>query len=634
MTLTSATDDKVYDGTALTNGTVTVTGDSFAEGEGASYSVTGSQTNVGWSDNSFTYELNANTKADNYEINTETGKLTVTGDKVIPEKESPAVDGVYKLGDQIPFTITVKNVSDVAVPNVQVEDTNAVILPGTGYRVLNDHQALIDELAVGATVVVNAQHEVTSEDILAATVENTANVTWENMERTVHKTVEDIDDIDTTLTVRKTSDVAEGAKVKLGQVITYTMTVKNDGNVPFAGVKVLDNMNGLNILPGDGYTVTGNGEVTIGGMAVGAQVTIKATYTVTEDDILAGVVRNAVTASGDEIPDPKNPEEPKKPEGGDETDDDTDNVDVTLTVEKLSSVAGDKRVRVGDTIIYTINVTNNGNVTYHNVRVTDGLIGITLLPGDGYTVTGSQQATIDVLAVGRSVSLKAQYTVTEEDLVDAKVTNVVKAEADPVPDPKDKENPKTPAGEDEVTNLLGKDVEVTVHWVDGDQFYRPTTPLKVQLIGNNGAVMAETSVQPRTMGTDWKYTFENMPIVDEDGNEIIYTVLEPVAPGNGRYDVAYNGLEVTNTAYVMVTFVNWNGAVLKSERLLLGDSTTEPDDPIHVGHRFTGWGGGEWRNVTRDQLIRAKFESLHNVIEDPDIPLAGGTVQNVGDCFD
>ena len=80
--------------------------------------------------------------------------------------------------------------------------------------------------------------------------------------------------------------------------------------------------------------------------------------------------------------------------------------------------------------------------------------------------------------------------------------------------------------------------------------------------------------------------------------------------------------------------MNWNGAVLKSERLLLGDSTTEPDDPIHVGHRFTGWGGGEWRNVTRDQLIRAKFESLHNVIEDPDIPLAGGTVQNVGDCFD
>ena len=634
VTLTSATEDKVYDGTALTNGTVTVTGDGFAEGEGASYNVTGSQTNVGWSDNSFTYELNANTKADNYEIKTETGKLTVTGDKVIPEKESPAVDGVYKLGDRIPFTITVKNVSDVAVPNVQVEDTNAVILPGTGYRVLNDHQALIDELAVGATVVVNAQHEVTSEDILAATVENTANVTWENMERTVHKTVEDIDDIDTTLTVHKTSDVAEGAKVKLGQVITYTMTVKNDGNVPFAGVKVLDNMNGLNILPGDGYTVTGNGEVTIGGMAVGAQVTIKATYTVMEDDILAGVVRNAVTASGDEIPDPKKPEEPKKPEGGDETDDDTDNVDVTLTVEKLSSVAGDKRVRVGDTIIYTINVTNNGNVTYHNVRVTDALIGITLLPGDGYTVTGSQQATIDVLAVGRSVSLKAQYTVTEEDLVDAKVTNVVKTEADPVPDPKDKENPKTPAGEDEVTNLLGKDVEVTVHWVDGDQFYRPTTPLKVQLIGNNGAVMAETSVQPRTMGTDWKYTFENMPIVDEDGNEIIYTVLEPVAPGNGRYDVAYNGLEVTNTAYVMVTFVNWNGAVLKSERLLLGDSTTEPDDPIHVGHRFTGWGGGEWRNVTRDQLIRAKFESLHNVIEDPDIPLAGGTVQNVGDCFD
>ena len=76
--LTSATDEKVYDGQPLTNGTVTVSGDGFAAGEGAAYSVTGTQTDAGSSDNSFTYTLNPNTKAKNYTIESEPGKLTVT----------------------------------------------------------------------------------------------------------------------------------------------------------------------------------------------------------------------------------------------------------------------------------------------------------------------------------------------------------------------------------------------------------------------------------------------------------------------------------------------------------------------------------------------------------------------------
>ena len=79
VTLTSASDSKVYDGTALTNDKVTVGGaDGFADGEGAEYNVTGTQTNVGSSDNKFTYTLKKGTKADNYDIKTENGTLTVT----------------------------------------------------------------------------------------------------------------------------------------------------------------------------------------------------------------------------------------------------------------------------------------------------------------------------------------------------------------------------------------------------------------------------------------------------------------------------------------------------------------------------------------------------------------------------
>lgn len=76
--LTSATDEKVYDGQPLTNGVVTVSGDGFVKGEGAAYNVTGSQTNVGSSDNTFTYMLNPGTKAGNYAIEQKEGTLTVT----------------------------------------------------------------------------------------------------------------------------------------------------------------------------------------------------------------------------------------------------------------------------------------------------------------------------------------------------------------------------------------------------------------------------------------------------------------------------------------------------------------------------------------------------------------------------
>ena len=76
VTLTSASDSKVYDGTPLTNDTVTAVG--FVEGEGATYNVTGSQTDVGTSNNTFTYTLNKGTKADNYSIELVPGKLEVT----------------------------------------------------------------------------------------------------------------------------------------------------------------------------------------------------------------------------------------------------------------------------------------------------------------------------------------------------------------------------------------------------------------------------------------------------------------------------------------------------------------------------------------------------------------------------
>ena len=78
VTLTSATVSKTYDGQALTNTSITVSGDGFVEGEDASYEVTGTQTSVGNSANAFEYKLNEKTLASNYDITKVVGTLTIT----------------------------------------------------------------------------------------------------------------------------------------------------------------------------------------------------------------------------------------------------------------------------------------------------------------------------------------------------------------------------------------------------------------------------------------------------------------------------------------------------------------------------------------------------------------------------
>jgi len=78
ITLKSGSDTKNYDGTALTKDEVTVISGSFVSGEGLDYNVTGSQTVVGTSKNTYNYAAKAGTTLTNYTITQEEGDLTVT----------------------------------------------------------------------------------------------------------------------------------------------------------------------------------------------------------------------------------------------------------------------------------------------------------------------------------------------------------------------------------------------------------------------------------------------------------------------------------------------------------------------------------------------------------------------------
>ena len=161
VTLTSATATKEYDGTELTAKTVSVSGDGFAKNEGATYDVTGSQTEVGGeaNNNIFIYTLKPADDAtleENYIITPVYGTLTVTANSkaVVVKSDSetwkydgevhskpvytvtydgrnvPAVEG----SDGLKFALPTKDIITISDTRTvkNVADTDPAIDPDNG----------------------------------------------------------------------------------------------------------------------------------------------------------------------------------------------------------------------------------------------------------------------------------------------------------------------------------------------------------------------------------------------------------------------------------------------------------------------------------------------------------------------
>jgi uncharacterized repeat protein (TIGR02543 family) len=56
-----------------------------------------------------------------------------------------------------------------------------------------------------------------------------------------------------------------------------------------------------------------------------------------------------------------------------------------------------------------------------------------------------------------------------------------------------------------------------------------------------------------------------------------------------------------------VTFVDYDGTVLKTEEVAYKESATAPEDPVRVGHQFVGW-DHSFINVTKNLTITALYE--------------------------
>jgi len=182
--------------------------------------------------------------------------------------------------------------------------------------------------------------------------------------------------------------------VNVGETITYTFNVTNNGDFTLTSVTVVDNMLGPIIL---GTTTLNPGESTQG----------TATYTVTAGDLPGPIVNTAIATGTDPTGDPVN------------------NIDSEYVVIQygpnisLNKQANVNTANIGDTITYTYTVTNTGDVILTWITVMDDVLGSITL---GTTT----------LSPGQTTQGTATHTVVEGDLPGPIVNNATATGTPPV----------------------------------------------------------------------------------------------------------------------------------------------------------------------------------------------------------
>ena len=404
VTITTESKTRAFDGTALTAGGKV---EGIVSGETYGFKTTGSQTYVGSSQN--TYEMvwadsevegtsgTYTAKKTNYTVTESIGTLVVTAgtpenplDPTLVVNKTHDKSQTYKAGDVITFTITAKNIYEEA-KTITLEELEGVALDAN----------VFENVAPGAEVTATATYTVTEQDIVNGTFTNNVTVTFSGVDDkfTGTDTVDELEDANPHMTITKTTVGAEEGHIyKLNDVINYKITATNDGNLTLTNVKVEDALTGN----------VGENAFTIDILAPGEAQTFDVRYVVTENDVLEGKVINNATGTAT---DPTDPDEPKTPVTPGEKEDPIETPNPSLAVVKTSDKTG--VVKLGETITYTITVTNNGNVTINDIEVTDELTGN----------TGDNAFTIDRLAVGETKQFTATYTVTEDDILEGIIVN-------------------------------------------------------------------------------------------------------------------------------------------------------------------------------------------------------------------
>ncbi|MFF9564738.1 beta strand repeat-containing protein [Leifsonia sp. NPDC014704] len=211
------------------------------------------------------------------------------------------------------------------------------------------------------------------------------------------------------LTLVKSASPSTAADFTVGQVVTYSFAVTNTGNVTLTDVVVTEgSFTGTGTLPP--ATCPAGAAV----LAPGQQVVCTAEYTLTQDDIDAGSVTNAATATAD----PPGTTLPPVSPGSSVT-------IPELAKPALSMVKTTPTTAIttaGQVVGYTFTITNTGNTTLSDPKAVEG----------SFSGTGKMSAP-DCPAVplvpGATTVCTASYTVQLADLTGEPLVNTAIASA-------------------------------------------------------------------------------------------------------------------------------------------------------------------------------------------------------------
>ncbi|MFO0807782.1 MAG: SdrD B-like domain-containing protein [Gemmataceae bacterium] len=387
---------------------------------------------------------------------------TVTPGQIADLSLTKTVDNARpNIGQTVTFTITVSNAGPNGATNVAVRDLLPVGLtfvsssPSQGSYLSGTGIWTVGSIASGGSATLQIVARVTT----AGAKVNGAEVSASDQpdpDSTPGNNSTTEDDDDTATVTPQVADLSltktvDNATPLLGANVTFTITVRNAGPDGATNVAVRDVLPaGLQFVssnPSQGSYASGTGIWTVGSIANGGTATMQIVATVTT----LGVKVNGAEVSAADQFDPDS-----TPNNNSTTEDDDDTATVTpgqIADLSLTKTVDNARPNVGQTVTFTITVSNAGPNGATNVAVRDvlpsGLQFVSSSPSQGSYVSGTGIWTVGSIASGGSATLQIVARVTTAG---AKVNGAeVSASDQPDPDSTPGNNSTTEDDDDTAT---------------------------------------------------------------------------------------------------------------------------------------------------------------------------------------
>jgi uncharacterized repeat protein (TIGR01451 family) len=329
------------------------------------------------------------------------GSMTVTKSGVLNQGGNGRADA----GDSISYSYAVTNTGNITLSNVTVTDDK---IASAGISCPSPSTSnVVASLAPGATATCTASYSVLQADMNAGSITNRGTATSGSTTTYDDETVA-LTRV-STLTLAKSGVLALGSnsRADAGDTISYSYVVTNTGNVTLSSVEVIDDKisnDAMNIdCPSGGPTNV------ITTLQPAGSVTCVASYTVLQADVNAGSVQNTGTATS-----------------GSTTATGSRTVALTaapaLTITKSGTLnAGSNNVAdLGETISYSYDIANTGNVTLSNVTLTDDKVAASVIR----CPSGGTSNIVASMAPGATLTCVATYSVTQANIDSGLITNI------------------------------------------------------------------------------------------------------------------------------------------------------------------------------------------------------------------